>query len=268
MLHGIGSSSYSYRELIRLMAQKGFDCYAVDWIGHGGSDKPSPGSFPYTADAYVKSLDEFVNAVGIKSPFHLVVQGYILGQFGLLYALSQEDKIDRLIILNTPVALKSTLRPELAAYKAPLPFMRPKPDKKFAGDIFNATGSPYAMAYKDAQAYDKPYQDEPVASAIIFEIMKNLDFKELLTRVSEGFLTWRKDSLLLFGGNDIFLDINNAIDFLSTKRTCMKLITVEAKLGHMPQEDFPEAFVDEMATFFSGESVELKGISKMPSKKK
>ncbi len=29
------------------------------------------------------------------------------------------------MILNTPLALNSKLRPELAAYKNPMPFMRP-----------------------------------------------------------------------------------------------------------------------------------------------
>lgn len=29
------------------------------------------------------------------------------------------------MVLNTPLATNSKLRPELAAYKAPLPFMRP-----------------------------------------------------------------------------------------------------------------------------------------------
>lgn len=49
----------------------------------------------------------------------------MLGQYGLLYALEHEDQIDRLFILNTPLATNSKLRPELAAYKSPLPFLRP-----------------------------------------------------------------------------------------------------------------------------------------------
>jgi pimeloyl-ACP methyl ester carboxylesterase len=80
--------------------------------------------------------------------------GYILGQYGMLYALENEDSVAKLVILNTPLALKTALRPELAAYKNPLPFLRPKPGAKFAGDLFNAAGGPYAMQYRDAQAYD------------------------------------------------------------------------------------------------------------------
>jgi alpha-beta hydrolase superfamily lysophospholipase len=39
MLHGIGSHSYCYRDLMRLLAEKGFTVYAMDWPGHGASDK-------------------------------------------------------------------------------------------------------------------------------------------------------------------------------------------------------------------------------------
>jgi haloalkane dehalogenase len=39
LLHGIGSHSYCYRDLMRLLAEKGFTAYAVDWPGHGASDK-------------------------------------------------------------------------------------------------------------------------------------------------------------------------------------------------------------------------------------
>ena len=38
-LHGIGSGSYSYRNTLRLLGQAGHDAYAVDWVGHGASDK-------------------------------------------------------------------------------------------------------------------------------------------------------------------------------------------------------------------------------------
>jgi hypothetical protein len=49
----------------------------------------------------------------------------VLGQYGLLYALEHEDQVERLFILNTPLATNSKLRPELAAYKSPIPFLRP-----------------------------------------------------------------------------------------------------------------------------------------------
>jgi hypothetical protein len=128
----------------------------------------------------------------------LHTQGYILGQYGLLHALRNEAAIERLFILNTPLATSSKLRPELAAYKAPLPFMRPGNvrvacqadgtthscclhlrcsfvlslwlsavlaaclvcplQKPFDGAAFNMAGSPYAMMFADAMVYAQPYK--------------------------------------------------------------------------------------------------------------
>lgn len=42
LLHGIGSNSYSYRNLMRLLSDAGHDCYAPDWPGHGSSEKVMP----------------------------------------------------------------------------------------------------------------------------------------------------------------------------------------------------------------------------------
>ena len=43
-LHGLGSSSYSYRSLLRLLGEAGHEAYAVDWVGHGASSKVCGGA--------------------------------------------------------------------------------------------------------------------------------------------------------------------------------------------------------------------------------
>jgi pimeloyl-ACP methyl ester carboxylesterase len=72
LVHGLGSSSYSYRESLALLGGEGYDAVAPDVIGSGDSDKPS--DFPCTEEAYVKALDEFIAAIGFEKPFALVVQ--------------------------------------------------------------------------------------------------------------------------------------------------------------------------------------------------
>jgi hypothetical protein len=76
---------------------------------------------------------------------------FVLGQYGLLWALKHAEDISHLVILGTPLGLNTPLRPELAPYKHPVPFLRPKPDSKFAGDLFNAAGLAYVISYDDAQ---------------------------------------------------------------------------------------------------------------------
>jgi hypothetical protein len=61
---------------------------------------------------------------------------------------------------------------------------------------------------------------------------------------------------------DTFLDVKDAVDFLDSKRTSMKLTAVEGKLGHMPQEDFADAISPVLLDFFSGEDITVTGSKK------
>lgn len=74
-------------------------------------------------------------------------------------------------------------------------------------------------------------QEDPAASAAIAATMAQLDWNGLLKAVDDGFRTWRKPSLLLFGANDPFVNVQNAFDFLDSKRTSMRLVTATAKVG-------------------------------------
>ena len=53
--------------------------------------QPTGGGFDYSVDAYVAALGEAVEALGLAgAPLAVVVQGYVLGQCGLLWALENE----------------------------------------------------------------------------------------------------------------------------------------------------------------------------------
>lgn len=49
------------------------------------------------------------------------------------------------------------------------------------------------------QAYDIPYQKEPEANSALYETMDKLDWKQLLSKVDEGYRAWRNDSVVLYG---------------------------------------------------------------------
>jgi pimeloyl-ACP methyl ester carboxylesterase len=58
-----------------MLGEAGYEAFAPDWPGHGESSKPAAGSsFNYSQQAYLDSLDAFVQAVGIKQPYALIVQ--------------------------------------------------------------------------------------------------------------------------------------------------------------------------------------------------
>lgn len=73
-------------------------------------------------------------------------------------------------------------------------------------------------------------QNDAAASAAVAATMDQLDWNGLLKAVDDGYRTWRKPSLLLFGANDPFVDVKNPFDFLDSKRTNMRLVTATAKV--------------------------------------
>eukprot|EP00873_Tetraselmis_striata_P041335 jgi/Tetstr1/461599/TSEL_006700.t1 len=257
LLHGIGSSSYSYRVTLELLAGAGYEAYAPDFIGHGSSSKPSPSSFAYDGAAYKAALGDFMQAAPFSKPVVLVVQGFILAQYALLWAAENPDMVEKLVILNTPLSPKTKLPPYLAPYKNPISFMRPK--GAFAADMHNAGGSAYIMQYKDAEVYNAPYVEDQGANEALVATLDKCDLKELVSTVDELYESWRTDTLVLFGGSDSYITQQSAFDFLETKRTCIKIQTFEAKVGHMPQEDYPEILVKKLVGYLSGQ--EQKAVS-------
>jgi pimeloyl-ACP methyl ester carboxylesterase len=243
-LHGIGSSSYAFRKTINLLAGEGISARALDWIGHGTSDHPPKDSFSYSIDGYVDELDDVMNALGYgpDNPVVLIAHGYILGQAALLYAASHTDVVSKVVTLNVPLGLKTKLRPELAQYKNPIAFLKPKEDSVFKGDLFNAAGGPYALGRDDADAYNEPYVSSTNASAAIWNTMDQVDWESLKKRVNEAMRQFKKPVLCIHGNSDTFVDLSSTLDWLEDKPTSTKMAYgIEAKLGHSPQEDYPEA---------------------------
>ena len=243
-LHGIGSSSYAFRKTINLLAGEGIAARALDWIGHGTSDHPDSESFSYSVDEYIDELDKVVRAMGYgpENPVVLIVHGYVLGQAALLYASRSTEVVSKVVTLNVPLGLKTKLRPELAQYKNPIAFLKPKEGTVFKGDLFNAAGGPYALGRGDADAYNEPYVSSAEASAAIWHTMDQLDWEDLKKRVNDAMMQLKKPVLCIHGNSDTFVDLASTLDWLEDKPTSTRMAYgIEAKLGHCPQEDYPEA---------------------------
>lgn len=243
-LHGLGSSSYAFRKTINLLASEGIPARALDWIGHGSSDHPTRASFSYSVDSYIEELDNVIRALGYgpDKRVTLIAHGYVLGQAALLYAATHSNVISKVVTLNVPLGLKTKLRPELAQYKNPISFLKPKEDSIFKGDMFNAAGGPYALGRDDADAYNEPYVKSNDASAAIWHTMDQLDWEDLKKRVNGAMQQYKKPVLCIHGNSDTFVDLSTTLDWLEDKPTTIKMAYgIEAKLGHCPQEDYPEA---------------------------
>lgn len=250
-IHGLGSNSFTWRFVLQALAEKGFSCVAPDWVGHGGSDKPD---LAYTQSDFAAGLAEFLEAVGLggDAKISLVVQGYVLPQYAMLWAAANEDRVERIVVLPTPLSLKTKLPPALAPYKAAVAFLRPKKGEAFAGDVWAASQSAYVMQREVADGYQAPFDADPMASTCVERTMEALDWKALLGDVDEAFRTWKTPGLVATSTSDPFLKTNEAFEWLDSKRTCLRGQAIDAKVGHIAQEDYPQPVADLLAAFLSG----------------
>lgn len=111
-LHGVPTSSFLFRKLVRDLKQRGLRAIAFDFPGLGLTDRPP--NFDYSFRGLRDFAMQAVDALGL-SQFHLVVHD-IGGPIGFALAALMKPRILSITILNTWV--------DVERFKKPLP-MRP-----------------------------------------------------------------------------------------------------------------------------------------------
>lgn len=98
MLHGNPTWSYMYRVPIRLLADAGHRCVAVDHMGFGGSEKP-PKPSEYTLERHVANTVALIEALDLRG-IALVAHDWG-GPIGLGAALRLRERFRALVLMNT-----------------------------------------------------------------------------------------------------------------------------------------------------------------------
>jgi pimeloyl-ACP methyl ester carboxylesterase len=250
LLHGLVSQSYSWVVLMEELAAKGYRAIAPDWIGAGFSSKADKRDFAYTPDAFLKALSEFIDALELDK-FHLVVQGF-LGSVGLQYALKNPDKIDRLIVLNTPVSPA-----------AKLPWKIQQMGLPFVGDMMTQDpllvdrtlegGSGYVIEDKDLDVYRRPFLKSSASGRSLLATIKNLKLKEAMAEISTGFKTWEHPTQIIWGVADPWLTVEQAQEFANLVRGS-EFVKLE-KAGHYPQDHWPKEISESLLLFLRKQAV-------------
>ncbi|XP_077221872.1 alpha/beta-Hydrolases superfamily protein isoform X1 [Tasmannia lanceolata] len=249
-IHGAPTQSYSYRVVMAQMADAGFHCFAPDWIGFGFSEKPQPGyGFNYTEEEFHEEFDKILEVLSIKSPLLLVVQGFLVGSYGLTWALKNPSRISKLAILNSPLTAKSSIPGLFQQLRIPL-FGEFTSQNAVMAERFIEAGSPYVLKLEKADVYRLPYLASSGPGFALLEAARKADFKDISSRIETGFSSGRWDIpiLLAWGVSDKYLPKSEAEEFQKGNPDIVKLTMIEGS-GHMPQEDWPEKVVDALRTF-------------------
>lgn len=243
LLHGVPTYSYLWRNIIGPLSERGL-ALAPDIPGYGLSEKP--GDAPYTIDYFVDSFNEFINSLGLKK-ISLVVHD-LGGPVGLLWAIKNPDRVDKIVILNTVVYPQFSLAMKLLLLAARIPGL--------GNWISSPSGIAYTMKWgvynkkamppETLSAYQAPFLAAKARSATI-RTLKSVEpgiFTDLVPQLKR----LNNAMYLVCGENDTLL----ASEMRRLKKDLSQASFFSIRdCGHFIQEDQPQHLVKILIEIFS-----------------
>lgn len=124
LVHGIASSSETFRNLLPLLADH-YRCISIDLLGFGDS----PEGEEYTVEEHVEAIRQTIGSLQLRAPFTLV--GHSLGALlSSRYAAQYPAQVSHLVLVSPPIYPVSTElsnpleRVQLGAYLRAYEYLR------------------------------------------------------------------------------------------------------------------------------------------------
>jgi 4,5:9,10-diseco-3-hydroxy-5,9,17-trioxoandrosta-1(10),2-diene-4-oate hydrolase len=234
LMHGFGSSIYTWKDVIPALAQHR-EVVAFDWPGFGWSDQPEDLSFDLFPRVALAFLDQF----GWERA--ALAGNSMGGAVAAVVAAHHPSRVDRLVLIDAagfnlraaeaPVMVRLTMHP-LAARLLPL-----VPVKRLA-----VTRGLLQVFHDDAKVTPERV-DEYLAAAArpgtlasirSLGASQRLDpqaFETLLRRITAP-------TLVLWGGDDTWIPVAHADRFVAAIPGARKAVL--PGVGHTPEEEAPE----------------------------
>jgi len=237
LLHGEPTWSFLWRRIVPQLAGAGRRVIAPDLFGFGRSDKPDAIDW-YTYDRHVESVTRLVLELDL-SGLTLVVHDWG-GPIGLRVAIENDERVERLVILDTGIA----------AGRAPSEtWLRFRDAVRHVGGALDigrlvAAGTARGLAEEIRAGYDAPFPTpESKAGALAFPDLVPTEPKHpsaaAMTRVRDALRSWDRPALVVWGRDDAVLPptIAERIVELIPGATGPELIS---NASHFLQEDAPD----------------------------
>jgi pimeloyl-ACP methyl ester carboxylesterase len=250
LIHGFASSTLVWSKVFLPLAQAGFRVIALDMLGYGYSAKPKNGE--YTIGGQTRVVTGLLDCLGI--PRALLVGSSYGGAVAATCALDYPDRVEKLVLVGTvnnnrPLAFKL-----MRVFGTPL-----------FGDVVSPLliGSRRLLRRRMKQVYDRhswvlderrvdarhlPLRTAGTQRAIIRTVRGwNAE------RISRDAHLIKQPTLLLWGENDREIPLADG-ERLHAEIPGSRLI-VFLNCGHLPHEEYPEAFTEVVAGFLTKEQV-------------
>lgn len=249
MTHGIPRSSFLYRKVIPLIAEK-YRVIAWDLYGFGLSDKPDDNSYNFRN--FERFFGDFLNALNIDK-VHLVCHD-VGGPFTIGYAVHNPQRVATLTILNTTIFWEHfhIPSPVAAAIITPMVIHRILPARRNAELLLKyirkvVHKNPLAMTPEEEEAYLELFTRENGFISLVKTLKSYRIVTPYLFEVRRDLMKFPRPVFVLWGKHDPYCRIPIARSFRRTAPHA-ELDVIESA-GHFLQEDSPEETAQRILDF-------------------
>jgi len=250
LIHGFASSTLVWSKVFLKLAEAGYRVIALDMLGYGYSAKPRNGE--YTIAGQAKLLVGLLDALGI--PRAIFVGSSYGGAVAASCALDYPDRVEKLILVGTVNNNRPLAFTLMRLFGSPV-----------FGDVVSPLliGSRRLLRRRMKRVYDRHswVLDErrvdarhlPLRAArthrAIIRTVRGWDAE----RISRDAHLIKQPTLLLWGENDLEIPLADG-ERLHAEIPGSRLI-VFLNCGHIPHEEYPDAFTNVVIDFCKGKSV-------------
>ena len=231
-LHGEPSWCYLYRKMLPIFVGAGHRVVAPDFFGFGRSDKPVDDA-TYTFTFHRDMLPRFIERLDLKN-ITLVVQDWG-GLLGLTLPMEFPQRIKRLLVMNTALAVGASPGPGFEAWKA---FVKSKPDLNVAELMKRGTPQ---LSDAEAAAYGAPFPDQRYKAGVrrfpeLVMVSPEMEGADISRKAAQWLTTeWRGQSFMAVGMKDPVLGPSAMVTLRNQIRGCPAPLEI-AEGGHFVQE--------------------------------
>lgn len=255
LLHGFGSSEFSWRDVREPLSREG-RVIVYDRPAFGLTKRPMTGEWtgtnPYSVQGNIELLDGLMDELGVEKA--ILVGNSAGGEVAVAYALEHPERVQGLVLVDPAVGSRQGGR--IPAWILPLlktPQMRslgPLLIRSISGETGNKT---IRMAWHDPSlieqevytGYRKPLMVNNWDKALYeFAIAENpARYDDRLTELA-------MPVLVVTGDDDRIVPPESTIQL--AKEIPGAQVKVLPECGHVPQEECPDQFMDAMREFIEG----------------
>ena len=244
LIHGFTSSTLVWSKVFLRLAEAGYRVIAPDMLGYGYSAKPRNGE--YTIAGQARLLTRLLDALGI--PRAIFIGSSYGGAVAATCGLDYPDRVEKLILVGA------------VNNNRPLEFMLMRVfGSPVVGDVVSPLliGSRRLLRRRMKRVYDEHawVMDErrvdarhlPLRAARTHRAIINTVRRWDAERISRDAHLITQPTLLLWGENDREIPLSDG-ERLHAEIPGSRLI-VFLKCGHLPHEEYPEAFTNVVIDF-------------------